>query len=71
MKAAIVQTSELIVAALIFGVVIGLVAPLNALDAQSGGAMEASQCRLSACHMFPTLSVPQPVFRQGLRRDLM
>jgi hypothetical protein len=47
MKAAIVQASELIMAALIFGAVIGLVAPLNSLDAQSGGAKEGLSYSLS------------------------
>jgi hypothetical protein len=40
MKAAIVRINELIVAALIFGAVIGLVAHLSSLDAQSVGAPE-------------------------------
>ncbi len=49
MKAAIVQINELIVAVLVFGVVIGIVA--RALDAQSIGAMEAAMSP-TACQMF-------------------
>lgn len=49
MKAAIVQINEVIMAALVFGVVIGIVA--RALDAQSIGAMEAALSP-TACHMF-------------------
>ncbi len=40
MKAAIVQINEVIMATLVFGVVIGIVAQV--LDAQSIGAMEAA-----------------------------
>jgi hypothetical protein len=42
MKAAIVRINELIVAALIFGAVIGLAAHLNSLAAQSVDASEAA-----------------------------
>ena len=57
MKATIVQASEVIVAALIFGVVIGLVAPLNSLDAQSGGAPEGANLS------YPLSQVPHALSR--------
>jgi hypothetical protein len=51
MKAAIVRINELIVAALIFGAVIGLVAHLSSLDAQSDGAPEAAFVPYALSHI--------------------
>ena len=51
MKVAIFQINELIVAALIFGVVIGLIAHLSSLDPQSVGPPEAPNVAYYLSHI--------------------
>lgn len=57
MKAAIVRINELIVAALIFGALIGLVASLSSLDTQSVGGSEAANMAYYLWHIPHYLSL--------------
>jgi hypothetical protein len=51
MKAAIVRINELIVAVLVFGLVIGVVAHLSSLDTQSVSATEAANIAYYLSHI--------------------